>query len=445
MSVSSTTSKAGPFSCNGVQTVFPFAFKTFTKYDVRVVLTDALGTEVDLVVDTNYTVALNVDQNNSPGGSITALFTYAAGYKLTLVGNISPTQLLSITNFRPDVIEKAFDKLTLLVQQLYEKTSRAFTLDISDTGASPGSLLDYIVSGIASAAASASAAAASAVSALASKVSAENAAAVIDGFSWQNSWVTGHAYTKNNLAYDSGNTYIALINHTSSAAFATDLGLGRWALFALKGAPGAGTGDLLAVNNLTEVNPATARSNLSAAKTGSNGDITALTALSTLDAVTVTLDSSNDFLYIVDVSDGNKIKKVLASSLSGESPGFIKDFGGIAAPAGYLLCDGSAVSRATYAALFTAIGTTWGIGNGSTTFNVPNFAAGEAAVQNAGTVGAATVGEVIAHTHTIQPSSQGSGGSAGVQGAYWAGGVTGSTGGTKNKAAGQYVLKCIKY
>lgn len=42
-------------------------------------------------------------------------------------------------------------------------------------------------------------------------------------------------------------------------------------------------------------------------------------------------------------------------------------------PTGWLECDGSAVSRATYAALFTAIGTTWGAGDGSTTFNLPDL------------------------------------------------------------------------
>ena len=42
-------------------------------------------------------------------------------------------------------------------------------------------------------------------------------------------------------------------------------------------------------------------------------------------------------------------------------------------PAGYLACDGAAVSRATYAALFDAIGTTYGAGNGTTTFNLPNL------------------------------------------------------------------------
>jgi len=53
--------------------------------------------------------------------------------------------------------------------------------------------------------------------------------------------------------------------------------------------------------------------------------------------------------------------------------GIIEMFGGSSAPTGYLLCDGSAVSRTTYSALFTAIGTTYGAGDGSTTFNLPNL------------------------------------------------------------------------
>ena len=48
-------------------------------------------------------------------------------------------------------------------------------------------------------------------------------------------------------------------------------------------------------------------------------------------------------------------------------------YGGTSAPTGWLFCDGSAISRSTYAALFTAIATTYGAGNGSTTFNVPDI------------------------------------------------------------------------
>lgn len=53
--------------------------------------------------------------------------------------------------------------------------------------------------------------------------------------------------------------------------------------------------------------------------------------------------------------------------------GMMMPFAGNAAPSGWLQCDGAAVSRTTYTDLFTAIGTTWGAGDGSTTFNVPDM------------------------------------------------------------------------
>ena len=56
-------------------------------------------------------------------------------------------------------------------------------------------------------------------------------------------------------------------------------------------------------------------------------------------------------------------------------PGTILQWGGIAGniPEGFLVCDGDAVDRTTYAALYSAIGDTWGDGNGTTTFNVPDL------------------------------------------------------------------------
>jgi microcystin-dependent protein len=49
------------------------------------------------------------------------------------------------------------------------------------------------------------------------------------------------------------------------------------------------------------------------------------------------------------------------------------DFAGPSVPAGWIACDGAAISRASFPALFAAIGGTWGSGDGSTTFNVPNL------------------------------------------------------------------------
>jgi microcystin-dependent protein len=57
---------------------------------------------------------------------------------------------------------------------------------------------------------------------------------------------------------------------------------------------------------------------------------------------------------------------------SGMLAGVIVDFGGATPPDGWLLCDGSAVSRETYANLFAVIGETFGPGNGSSTFNLPD-------------------------------------------------------------------------
>ena len=53
--------------------------------------------------------------------------------------------------------------------------------------------------------------------------------------------------------------------------------------------------------------------------------------------------------------------------------GMIMPFAGTSAPTSWLACNGAAISRSTYATLYNAIGTTWGVGDGSTTFNVPDL------------------------------------------------------------------------
>ena len=65
--------------------------------------------------------------------------------------------------------------------------------------------------------------------------------------------------------------------------------------------------------------------------------------------------------------------------------GTVIAFAANSAPSGYLLCNGAAVSRTTYAALFATIGTLYGAGNGSTTFNLPNLT--NRFIQGSGTAG----------------------------------------------------------
>lgn len=66
------------------------------------------------------------------------------------------------------------------------------------------------------------------------------------------------------------------------------------------------------------------------------------------------------------------ILAMIAAQGSGVPTGVIQEYAGAAAPTGYLLCYGQAISRVTYAGLYAVIGTTYGTGDGSTTFNVPD-------------------------------------------------------------------------
>lgn len=87
--------------------------------------------------------------------------------------------------------------------------------------------------------------------------------------------------------------------------------------------------------------------------------------------------------------------------------GAVTLYGAAAAPTGWLLCDGTAVSRTTYSALFAIISTTYGVGDGSTTFNVPNckqkFPLGLADSGTGNTLGG--TGGTIDHLHTADPPS----------------------------------------
>ena len=118
---------------------------------------------------------------------------------------------------------------------------------------------------------------------------------------------------------------------------------------------------------------------------------------------------------------------------SGVPTGTIIMFGATSAPTGWLLCDGSPVSRATYSALFSVVSTTFGTGDGSTTFNVPDMrsrsplgtgqGSGLSSRSLAATVGAETytlsINEMPAHYHQISQGYNPSGTSNQVLNDYW--------------------------
>ena len=93
------------------------------------------------------------------------------------------------------------------------------------------------------------------------------------------------------------------------------------------------------------------------------------------------------------------------------------------APSGYLLCNGAAISRTTYASLFAVIGTTFGVGDGSSTFNLPNYvdrtpigAGGSYAVGATGGSATTTLSttNIPSHTHTFAASTTTSTGYANI-------------------------------
>lgn len=102
--------------------------------------------------------------------------------------------------------------------------------------------------------------------------------------------------------------------------------------------------------------------------------------------------------------------------------GVILPFGGSTVPEGFLLCNGAAISRTTYAKLFAAIGTLYGAGDGATTFNLPDmrdrFAEGAGGTYSVGTAVEAGLPNItgIFTTHNHYPYLTGPFSSAGTNG-----------------------------
>lgn len=149
----------------------------------------------------------------------------------------------------------------------------------------------------------------------------------------------------------------------------------------------------------------------------------------------------------------------------GSTPsGIVEWFAGSAAPAGYLKCNGAAVSRTTYADLFAAIGTTYGVGDGSTTFNVPDvrgefirgFDDGRG-VDAGRTIGSTQTDDFKSHTHPFTDSTVSE--TSKTSTVVFSGGTpygfgplrvnisstTNAAGGTETRPRNIAFLACIKY
>lgn len=160
-----------------------------------------------------------------------------------------------------------------------------------------------------------------------------------------------------------------------------------------------------------------------------------------------------------------------AASGSSTPSGAVMAFAMNSAPTGWLACNGAAISRTTYAALFAAIGITYGAGDGSTTFNLPDlrgyFVRGSGTNGDgtaSGTFGAKQADAYLNHSHSItdpghthqytapagSPLAAGSSGNAFTQTSTTTSSTTGitvntsTTGGTETRPKNIALLYCIK-
>ena len=220
----------------------------------------------------------------------------------------------------------------------------------------------------------------------------------------------------------------------------------------------------------------------SAADTTDNSTLTlGSSKLKVKDAGITATQLATDAVITAKIQDGAVTSaKLDAGAVSVLMPtGSIMSFAGASAPTGYLLCDGAAISRSTYSTLFGLLATTYGSGDGSSTFNIPDLRGRVIAGQDdmggssanrltgltggvdgdvlGGSGGAEThtlsTAEMPAHTHggltNIDPNG-GDGGSAHDPGIDYvtsngAGTVSGSTGGggAHNNVQPTFILNYI--
>ena len=133
MTISSTTRVNGPYTSG---TALPVTFKVFAAADLNVVrLNTSTGVETSLVLGSDYTVALNGNQNTNPGGTVNLTVAASATSTVTItsdIANLQPTDLTNQGGFYPEVITDSLDRATIQIQQMSEDVGRSLKGPISD-------------------------------------------------------------------------------------------------------------------------------------------------------------------------------------------------------------------------------------------------------------------------------------------------------------------------
>jgi microcystin-dependent protein len=133
------------------------------------------------------------------------------------------------------------------------------------------------------------------------------------------------------------------------------------------------------------------------------GNMTVGGTLDVTGATSLTTGSISGIVTAPTASAGTNTTQLATTAFvlsNGAPTGGLMMWGTGTAPTGWLLCAGAAVSRTTYAALFAVIGTTFGVGDGSTTFNLPNYTDRMPYGTTVGATGGSADAVVVSHTHT---------------------------------------------
>jgi microcystin-dependent protein len=312
MTVSTQTSKS-QYTGNGVTTAFTGSFRILDQTHITVILTDTSGVDTTQALTTNYTVS------GVGGATFTVTFLVAppSGYGVTIVRNVPLTQGLDLVlndEFPSTEMENSLDKATMVDQQLKESQDRSLKFPVSD--------------------------AAGLSTTLPTAAQRANKLASFDGSGQPTATAVG--------------AIGAIALPLSVANGGTGQTTQQAALNALAGAVTAGRflrGDGTNVS-MQQPQMSDLTGTLSVAAGG--------TSKTTLAANNVLLGNGTSAVQeVAPGAAGNVLTSngtTWASTAPGTVPtGAIFDFGGYTAPSGYLLCDGAAVSRTTYATLWAAL------------------------------------------------------------------------------------------
>lgn len=330
MTLASQRATAGPFACDGVQVEFPFEFRVEEAEHLRVY-------KDDLPVESGYTVRLLEN-----GGSVVFAAAPAAGSAVAVERDVPTTQEVDLQNntaFLPEVLEGALDKLTMICQQLQSRLARSMVLPPTRTETDETIYSWFLElsenaerwakearSGAATAKADAAKAKSSADEAYLSKLTAAEAAAKAG----KSEAETGSMRGEVARMYD------------DSSLNRAHLVFGEW-----------GTLEGMYINYEDWTDTETLIG-LPAALAAHNADGSA----------------HPGFAKKTEVESARNSAVSEARMPAGCVTAFA---GGGTVPAGWFVCDGHEVSRGEYPELFAAIGVTYGGGDGSTTFNLPDF------------------------------------------------------------------------